>query len=131
MLPRKYKLKKDNDFKKVFQQGKYYQKDFIKLRVLKNNLAIPRFGFIIGLKVSKKATQRNKIKRQLEEVIRLHLNQISAKGESVKGGPVSGEPSSFDIVILVNSEIIEKSYQEIEKNLINLLKKAKLLNPTS
>ena len=87
MLPRKYKLKKDNDFKKVFNQGKHYQKDFIKIKFLKNGLEINRFGLIVGLKISKKAVQRNKIKRQLEEIIQLELEQMK------KG---------FDVIILVN-----------------------------
>lgn len=113
MLPRKYKLKKNNDFKEVFENGKYYQQEFIKLKILKNDLEINRFGLIIGLKISKKAVQRNKIKRQIEEIIRLKLNQIK---------------SGFNIVILVNPEIIEKDYQEIEKTLINLFKKAKILS---
>lgn len=113
MLIRKYKLKKDNDFKKVFKQGKYYQEDFIKIKALKNDLKISRFGLMIGLKISKKATQRNKIRRQMEEIIRLNLSQLKP---------------GLDIVILVNPEIIEKDYQEIEKTLINLFKKAKLWN---
>jgi len=112
MLSKKYKLKKDNDFKRVFKEGKYYQEDFIKIRVLKNNLEMSRFGFIIGLKISKKSTQRNKIKRKLEEIIRLNLKQIKP---------------SFDIVVLVSPRIIEKKYQEMEKTLINLFKKSKLL----
>ena len=108
----KYKLKKDNDFKKVFNQGKHYQKDFIKIKFLKNGLEINRFGLIVGLKISKKAVQRNKIKRQLEEIIQLELEQMK------KG---------FDVIILVNSEIIEKKYQEIERILIELFKKAKVI----
>jgi len=112
MLPRKYKLKKDNDFKKVFKQGKNYQQEFIKIRVLKNNSAYSRFGLIIGLKISKKAVERNRIKRRLEEIVRLKLKQIKP---------------GFDIVVLVNPEIIERNYQEIEKTLISLLKKAKLV----
>ena len=111
MLRREYKLKRDNDFKKVFKQGKYFQEDFIKLKILKNKLADNRFAFIVGLKVSKKATRRNKIKRQLEEIIRLNL------GKMEKG---------FDLVVLPEKEIISKSYSEIEKNLLNLLKISKL-----
>ena len=111
MLPRKYKLKKDNDFKKVFKGGQYFQKDFIRIRLLKNNLKISRFAFIVGLKISKKAPQRNKIRRQLEELIHLKLNQIK---------------EGFDIVIMVNPEIIEKNYQEIEKTLFFLLNKANI-----
>ncbi|MBL7155044.1 MAG: ribonuclease P protein component [Candidatus Portnoybacteria bacterium] len=117
MLSRKYKLKKDNDFKKVFKQGKNYQQEFIKIKVLKNNLAYNRFGFIVGLKISKKSIERNKIKRRLEETVRLKLKQISA----------SGGKSGFDVVVLVNQEIIEKNYQEIEKTLINLFRKANLI----
>ena len=113
MLPRKYKLKKDNDFKKIFKQGRYYQKDFIKLRFLKNNLEISRFALVVGLKISKKASQRNKTKRQLEEIIHLKLNQIK---------------SGFDIVVLVEPEIVEKKYQEIENILIESLKESQLIN---
>ena len=112
MLPRKYKLKKDNDFKKVFNKGKYYQKDFIKIKFLENDLEINRFGLVIGLKISKKAVQRNKIKRQLEEVIQLELEQMK------KG---------IDIIILVQPEIIEKEYQEIKETLIELFKKSKII----
>ena len=112
MLSRKYKLKKDNDFKKVFNKGKYYQKDFIKIKFLKNDLEINRFGLVIGLKISKKAVQRNKIKRQLEEVIQSELEQMK------KG---------IDIVILVQPEIIEKEYQEIKEVLIELFKKSKII----
>ena len=112
MLSRKYKLKKDNDFKEVFKNGRYKEKDFIKIKFLKNNLEISRFSFIVGLKISKKAVQRNKIKRRLEEIIRLNFKQI-----------ITG----FDIIIFINKEIIEKEYIEIEENLIYLLKKSKLI----
>jgi len=112
MLPRKYKLKKDNDFKKIFNKGRYYQKDFIKIKLLENDLEINRFGLVIGLKISKKAVQRNKIKRQLEEIIQSELEQIR------KG---------IDIIILVQPEIIEKEYQEIKEVLIRLFKKSKII----
>lgn len=110
MLPRKYKLKRDNDFKKVFKEGKYQQKDFIKIRFLKNNLDISRFAFMVGLKVSKKAIQRNKIRRRLEEIIQKRINQIKP---------------GFDLVVMVSPIILEKKYQEIEEALASLLEKFK------
>jgi len=112
MLSRKYKLKKDNDFKKVFKNGRYKQKDFIKIKFLKNNLEISRFSFIVGLKISKKAVQRNEIKRRLEEIIRLNSKRIII---------------GFDIIVFVDKEIIEKKYIEIKENLVYLLKKSKLI----
>ncbi|MBU1255868.1 MAG: ribonuclease P protein component [Patescibacteria group bacterium] len=113
MLPRKYKLKRDNNFKKVFKQGRYCQENFIRVKFLKNNLEFSRFAFVVGLKISKKAVQRNKIRRQLEKATQLVFNQIKI---------------NFDLVIMVEPEIIKNDYQAIEKELINLFKKIKLIN---
>lgn len=112
MLPKKHRLTKKKDFGRVFKQGKHYQQDFISLKINKNNLEFSRFGFIVGLKISKKAVVRNKIRRRLSEIIRLKFKQIS---------------SGFDIVILTQPEIIGKSYQETEESLVVLFRKSKLL----
>ncbi len=112
MLPGKYKLKKESHFKRVFRQGKTCQGEFIRLKFFRNNLEISRFAFVVSLKTSKKASQRNKIRRQLEEIIRSRL-------ELIKPG--------LDMVISVNPEIINQNYQTIEKKLMNLFKKAKLI----
>jgi len=112
MLPKEYKLKKDNDFKKVFKNGRYKQGDIIKIKFFKNNLTISRFAFLVGLKISKKATKRNNIRRILEESVRLKFKQIK---------------SGFDIVVIVSPDILNKKYQEIEKDLINLFQKSNLL----
>ena len=112
MLAKKYKIAKKKDFERIFKQGKYYHQDFIGFKINKNNLEFSRFGFIVSLKISKKAVVRNKIRRQLNEIIRLKLKEIK---------------SGFDIVILTQPEIIGKSYQDIEKNLVDLLKRAKVL----
>jgi ribonuclease P protein component len=111
MLPRKYKLKRDNDFKKVFKKGRYCREDFIKARFLKNNLDISRFAFVVSSKVSKKATRRNKIRRRLEEIVRLNFSRIK---------------TGFDMVILTESPITEKKYREIEDKVISLLQKSRL-----
>ena len=113
MLPREYKLKRDNDFKKVFKQGKYYRGNFIGIKFLVNNLKFSRFAFVIGLKISKKAVIRNRIRRQLEEITRLNFDKIK---------------KSFDIVIMVESKIIKEDHQIIEQELINIFKKVKLIN---
>ncbi len=112
MLAKEYKLKKNNDIKRVFEKGKYFQKGVIGIKLIKNNSKINRFGFLVGLKISKKSTERNKIKRWLNEIIRLNLSQIK------KG---------YDIIIMVKTEIKEKKYQEVESNLIGLLEKIKLI----
>ena len=112
MLSREYKLKRDKDFKSVFKQGRYYRSNFIGIKFLKNNLKFNRFAFVVGLKISKKAVIRNKIRRQLEEIIRLNFDQVKI---------------SFNLILLPEKGIINKNYQEIKKELINLLKKIKLI----
>lgn len=112
MLPKRYKLKKENDFKKVFQQGRFYQDELIRLKVLANQLKENRFGFVIGIKISKKATERNRLKRRLEELVRLNLGRLKP---------------GFDTVIFPRPETLTKGYQQLEKILFNLFKKANLL----
>jgi len=106
MLPRKNKLKKKTDFKKVFDKGKYYGSSFISLKAFENDLDYSRFGVIVGSKISKKAVDRNKIKRRIENSISL---------ENIKAGQ--------DIVIMVKPLILEKTFAEIKDQLSGLLKK--------
>ena len=76
MLPRENRLKKEEDFKKVFKKGRGFTNDLFVLKVIKNNLDISRFAFVISKKISKKATIRNRIKRRLDNVIRVDLPKI-------------------------------------------------------
>ena len=113
MLPKKYRLLKNKDFHNVFKRGKGFKERYISLRVAKNNLLFSRFGFVVSNKVSKKSVERHKIKRRLNEIMRFKLPKIK------KG---------FDVVIVVQSEIINKTYQQIEKAIIKLLVISRLVN---
>jgi len=111
MLARKYKLKKDNDFKKIFEKGRQCQSNFIRLKYLKNELIFSRLAVIIGAKTIKKAAERNQIKRRVEEIIRLNWQKIKP---------------GFDIILIIQPGIKGKTYSEIEAELATLFKKAKL-----
>lgn len=108
MLAKQYRLQKDRDFKLVFEHGKTVSSKFLFFKFKKNDLPTSRFGFIIGKKISKKSTVRNKTKRRLREIIRKKIN-------SIKPG--------FDIVVGAKTEVLEKTYQEIEQEVGCLLKK--------
>jgi len=112
MLAKENRLVKTKDFEDVFKRGKFFAEDFINLKVANNNLDISRFGFIVGLKVSKKAVRRNRVKRQIREIIRLRLDKIK------KG---------FDVIIMAKPEIVGRSYKEIERVVDNILIKSKLI----
>lgn len=102
MLNRFNRLSKNKDFDKVFQKGRSSYKEVLGAKLIPNNLDYNRFGVLVGLKVSKKATVRNKIKRQIKTAIR--LNEPFLK----KG---------YDCVIVVFPLILAKNYQEIRDDL--------------
>ena len=77
MLPKQYRLQKDKDFKRVFLKGKFFGGRILSLKLIENSLELSRFGFIVGLKISKKATLRSQIKRKLRESIRAKLDRNS------------------------------------------------------
>lgn len=75
---------------------------------LKNDNDQKKFGFVISKKISKKAVERNKIKRRLAEMVRKYLDDFS-KGTR--------------IVFLAKKEILNKNIKEIEEEIKKCLKK--------
>lgn len=72
--------------------------------------AFPLVGFIVSKKVTKKAVRRNRIKRQLRELIRRRLSEF---------------PNGMMVVIRVKQSAQKKSYEELEQALDNALKRLK------
>ncbi len=113
MLAKKHKLTGKKNLENLFKRGHYQDSLFLRLKWLKNGLTTNRMIFAVGGKVSKKATQRNRIKRKLEEIIRENFQKL-AKG--------------YDLAIIAKPEILNNgNYQTIKKDLINLLTKARLI----
>lgn len=111
MLPRKYRLRKKKDFEGVFNKGKAVHNKEISLHFLKNDLNYSRFGFIVSTKAAKRAVSRNKVRRQLREIIRLKLDKIE------KG---------LDIILVVRKEALQREFLELTECLFFLFKKAKI-----
>jgi len=73
------------------------------LQMRPNNLSTTRFGFTVSKKISKLASQRNYLRRQLKEIVRLHpkLQQMYP---------------SHDFVLIARKESLNRSYQELAKD---------------
>lgn len=112
MLPKANRLKKKKDFEKVLRTGTGLKEDFLILKFVSNNLKKSRFGIIVSLKISKKATIRNRIKRRLRQLIRLKLSEIK------KG---------IDVVLIATPGLETKDFWEIEETINRLFKKAKII----
>lgn len=70
MLSKVNRLTKKKDFDAVWQKGRSSFDKIIGIKILANGLKKNRFGIMVGLKVSKLAVERNKIKRRIREIIR-------------------------------------------------------------
>jgi ribonuclease P protein component len=113
MLPKQHRLTKTRDFENVHHRGKFIGEKFLGIKFLKNDLSVSRFGFLVGLKISKKSTKRNRVKRRIRESIRLKLKQIKP---------------GFDIIIFTKPGIVKKTYQEIDEAVEKVFKKARLFH---
>ena len=109
MLPKINRVKKKKDFEVVFKKGASYKSNLLILRAAKNNSDETRFGFVVSLKVSKKATVRNKIRRRLAETARIELANIK---------------EGLDLVFIALPGIDKKDFQEIKDTFLYLLKKS-------
>lgn len=113
MLAKENRLNLQKDFQVIFRKGKVFQLRGLIVRTKTNKLARSRFGLVVGLKADKKAVARNRLRRQLSEIIRHDLNNISP---------------GFDVVIIAQKEIIGKASVEIRAILGEIFKKAGLIN---
>jgi len=106
-LPAKNRLKTKKEIEHVFSRGKIVKGNFLfaKIRQVEPNKL--RFGFLVPVKVYKKATKRNKIKRLLSEHTHANLSHITP---------------GFDIIISMR-EILPRDTRIIRQDLTILFKK--------
>lgn len=108
MFNQNNRLRKTKEIEKTFKSGKSFYNNNLGFKILKNNLDESRFCVIISAKISKKAVERNKIKRRIRAIINQDLKQIK------KG---------FDIIIIVTKNIIDLNFSDLELEIEDSLKK--------
>jgi ribonuclease P protein component len=69
-LKKNERLKKNKEFRKIYNKGKSYVHPLIVLYVLPNSLGKNRVGFTVSKRIGN-AVQRNRVKRLLKENYRL------------------------------------------------------------
>jgi ribonuclease P protein component len=108
MLKRIFRLRKKSNYQAVFADGRNYSVKYVAIYVFKGP---KRFGFIASKKVGN-SVQRNRARRLMREVIRLHLAEIK---------------DDIQIILIARARIKGVSYMEVEKSIMNMLKKANAL----
>lgn len=105
-------LKKRKDFKTVYNKGKSLANKYLVMYIYCNRDTINRLGISVSKKVGNSVV-RHRITRLVKENYRLNENRIK---------------SGFDIVVIGRVRASEADYRDIEKALMHLLERHRLLN---
>lgn len=112
MLKKRYRLNKNKEFDQVFKHGSSAYSPSLGVKVVANKLENPRFAILVSKKVSKKAVDRNKIKRQIRDILR------SDYAQKVK---------NCDVVVICLPSILNKDFEAIKEDLKFAFSKLKLI----
>ena len=102
-------VKENRDYNRIIKKNKPFKyKDFI-IYIDKREPSVYKFGFSVGKKVGNAVT-RNRIKRQLKEIVSKNDYQ-----------------NDFDCIIIVGKGILNRSFNEMQENLSFALRKLNLV----
>ena len=105
-------MNRQKNFDAIFLNGKFYQSEQVILRIFPSGQNSSRFAVIISAKVNKKAVVRNRLRRQMNEIIRQNLKKIKP---------------GFDIILIAKPKLTELFFKAIEAELVGLFKRVGLL----
>lgn len=108
-MKKKNILKKNSEYNRIIQTFKPIRYKYLSFYIERITEEKYFFGFSVGKKIGN-AVKRNKIKRQLKSIIDKNIYQ-----------------NGFNCIIMVNSGIIKKSFQEIEKDVNKIIKDINIL----
>jgi ribonuclease P protein component len=110
MLAKVYSLKGERTIKEVLKNGKKFQSDnFGAFFTESKDQENPKFAFVISKKVSKLAVNRNRVKRAMSEAVRRNVKNV---------------PNKIQIVFLAKKSIVERSTEEIMKEVESFISKS-------
>jgi ribonuclease P protein component len=102
-------IKESRDFERIIKKNKSFKTKYFYIYKENHEENIYHFGLSVGKKIGN-AVRRNKVKRQLKEII--------SKNDYQK---------NFDCIIIVKREINNATFEEIKQNLNNALNKISVI----
>ena len=113
MLQRANRLRRSNDYRRVYSQGRTVSGNYLILKYRPGAASVPRIGVVVGSKVSKRAVVRNLIRRRLREILRLDVPLIPGIIDII----LTAKPQSKDSTyILLQQEVHGLFRQVIQRN---------------
>lgn len=109
-MKKKYRLRKNIEFKKVYSHGRNYWNRNLVLYIKRNGLEETRVGYTITKKIGNSVV-RNKIRRRMKEIYRLNFPNIK---------------EGYDLIFICKRNVVGLSYKELESSMIHIMKIAKI-----
>ena len=100
-------MKRNHEFQRLYHKGKSAASPYLALYCRKGRRGENRLGFTVGKKVGG-AVQRNRVRRRLREIYRLHEDEL-----------VPG----YDIVVVARVKAVYARYAQLEKSFLSLADK--------
>ena len=95
------RLRKTTDIQKVYNSGQKVYHPLVRSIILPTTHSASRFTIIVSQRVSKKAVERNRVKRRLRTIV---MNQLM---------PILR--TSYDMIFIVQPAAIDAEYAVLEK----------------
>ncbi len=111
MYTAKHRLRKETDISKVLRSKKGVFDSACGIKYVANGLDHARFAVVVGTKVSKNAVDRNRARRQYQEILRLHPELLSLP---------------YDILCMVQKPALTLNYDAKQQRLLAVFAKARL-----
>lgn len=92
-------VKKNHEFRRMYQKGKSSVNPFLVLYVRPNRLGHNRLGVTVSAKLGKAVT-RNRVRRRLREIWRLNDGQLR---------------QGYDMIVVARGRAVRSSYQELDR----------------
>lgn len=110
-LDRSYRVTRNKDFRRIYSRGRRFSNRSALITVLSVRHKSLRIGFVATKKIGS-AVMRNRAKRLMKEVYRLHRHELK---------------TGYDAVMLANAFLTRATYEEAEEAILSLWQKAGLL----
>tara|TARA_B100002019_G_scaffold277155_1_gene276682 strand:- start:1780 stop:2199 length:420 start_codon:yes stop_codon:yes gene_type:complete len=101
-----------NNFKNTFSENNKFIGKFVVIWVHKQNVGVTKLGIISSKKMHNKANKRNFSKRRIREIFRRLRPYME---------------TNFNVVIVTRKSLLKSSWNEVKKELIDLLYKSNVI----
>lgn len=116
MLSAPHRLTASRAYQYVYRRGRSFSGSCLRIHVTKGGSGTTQFGIVVSNRVSKRATERNLLKRRLRAALRTHISTVA---------------QGYLVVVVTTGRALRQPYAALRDELTTLLRRAHLLTPAT